>query len=247
MLSNAKAIKTGKFYQLSFYKRPFKYGYSLPKLPKSATSPISTIDKDTLSRMSTNRAKKQIRRLIIGNNNHYPQYKPVFLTLTFSDDFQSLKQANKHFQLFIKSMNHRLGYRLRYIAVPEFQDRGAVHYHVLLFNLPFIEGKTIENIWEHGGTNICLAKRIRGLFNYLTKDLYKAYSDSRYVNQKRYFYSLDNRPEIISKQEDASEIYYGMRKEELIGKSEYDIKDAHGSSTNHIVNFEYISTFLPNP
>ena len=39
---------------------------------------------------------------------------------------------------------------LKYIAIWERQQRGAIHYHVILFNLPFVDAKKLEEIWGNG-------------------------------------------------------------------------------------------------
>jgi hypothetical protein len=240
MISSIKAIETGKLTQLLYFKYPYQYGYTVPKTRHPSTLPIT--DQATITRISSNRAKHQVRRLIIGNIYHYPQYKPVFLTLTYKENMQDLKRANMDFRLFIKRLDYQTGQKLRYIAVPEFQERGAIHYHILLFNLPYLKGELIESIWKHGKTDIRLAYRGKGIFNYMTKYLTKSYGDTRYKHSKRYFQCVDNHPKITRNEAEASFIALGIEAQELIMQYEYDIVDVANRIVNHVKNMEYLNT-----
>lgn len=62
----------------------------------------------------------------------------TFITLTFKENITDLSYANREFHKFTSKVSRRckkLGFEYKYIGVPEFQKRGAVHYH-LLTNLP---------------------------------------------------------------------------------------------------------------
>jgi uncharacterized short protein YbdD (DUF466 family) len=82
---------------------------------------------------------------------------------------------------------------VKYVSVPEFQKRGAVHYHAVFFNLPLINlrdefqtGDFASN-WEHG---FIKAKKIAGVpnvGNYMTKYMTKDATDRRLVGRKKYF------------------------------------------------------------
>jgi hypothetical protein len=47
-------------------------------------------------------------------------------------------------------LNYHIGHALKYVSVVEFQKRGAVHYHAVFFNLPFIVNDELAAIWSHG-------------------------------------------------------------------------------------------------
>ena len=81
------------------------------------------------------RRRDTIRRLACCNfNNKYDK----FLTLTFADNMTDIKECNLLFKNFIKRLKYQYDlHNLKYLAVIEFQQRGAVHYHVLL-NIPYI-------------------------------------------------------------------------------------------------------------
>lgn len=53
-----------------------------------------------------------------------------FITLTFADNVSDLNFANNEFHKWVTLWSRcKLGFK--YLAVPEFQKRGAVHYHIL--------------------------------------------------------------------------------------------------------------------
>lgn len=70
-------------------------------------------------------ARNDIIRLISCNKD-----LNVFITLTYKDNFQDIKKSKAHLRLFFKKLrqDHEA---LKYIYVLEFQERGAIHYHVL--------------------------------------------------------------------------------------------------------------------
>jgi len=240
MISLNKAIETGKFIQIFSYRNPIEYGYESPK--KSLTGFALKTDINLIAQISANRAKSHLRALIIGNMYHYLQYKPVFLTLTFTENIQSLEKANYKFRQFIKRFDYKLGYKLRYVSVPEFQERGAVHYHLIIFNIPFIKGQDIEKIWAYGKTDIKLVNRGTGAFNYIVKYLNKSFKDARYKGKKRYFYSLVNHS-VETRDEDTVEfIFQQLNIGDLIKEYQYEIKDKGTDLIyNSVKKAEYIT------
>jgi len=77
-----------------------------------------------------------------------------FMTLTFKENVQDISYTNYEFVKFIKRLNYHLYHVkiqcLKYIAIWEKQKRGAIHYHIIFFDLPFIEKREIQDIWGHG-------------------------------------------------------------------------------------------------
>jgi hypothetical protein len=118
------------------------------------------------------------------------------LTLTFANNTQDLSAAHYEFMLFVQRLNdYCFGSErslLRYLAVPEFQKRGAVHYHVVLFNLPHLKNVQVElkEIWGKGMIFISKVRGTNGLTKYLSKYITKAIADDRLRGRKRYFASL---------------------------------------------------------
>ena len=101
------------------------------------------------------RSKKNLRRLINANVGQYgKEFTAKFLTLTFKDNVKDLDKANYEFEKFIKRLNyHCFGTKkanLKYTCVVEFQKRGAIHYHVIIYNMPYVKANDVANVWGNG-------------------------------------------------------------------------------------------------
>lgn len=62
-----------------------------------------------------------------------------FITLTFKKNVTDLTVANRMLNMYCSSMARsckELGFEFKYIGVPEFQERGAVHYHLVTNVVP---------------------------------------------------------------------------------------------------------------
>ena len=81
-----------------------------------------------------------------------------FMTLTFKENIQDITYTNYEFNKFIKRLNfylyHEKKQKLKYLAVWENQKRGAIHYHIIFFDFPFIKTKDLQEIWGHGFVKI---------------------------------------------------------------------------------------------
>jgi hypothetical protein len=114
------------------------------------------------------------------------------LTLTFKENVREVKKANYEYTKFIQRFNYELGYKkgyLKYVVVIQFQERGAVHYHMAFFNLPYV--KDLKNkllkIWGKGFTNFRKIKNVRNVGRYMTRYMTKDINDNRLYGQKCYF------------------------------------------------------------
>ncbi len=131
---------------------------------------------------SLNRTRTEIRRLINSN----PQLTK-FMTLTFADNITDLKQANYEFNKFVLRLSYKYP-KFEYLAVPEFQKRGAVHYHVIC-NLPFVHYSEIREIWGQGNIDIKQINNVTNLGAYVCKYLSKDMFDERTFGKKKFFRS----------------------------------------------------------
>lgn len=129
---------------------------------------------------SLNRARTQIRRLVNSNTQ-----LNKFLTLTFAKNVSDLKKANYIFNQFIKRISYQYP-NFEYLAVPEFQKRGAVHYH-LLCKLPYIKVSELEKIWGQGFIKINRINDIENVGAYICKYLNKDMFDERTFRKKKFF------------------------------------------------------------
>ena len=184
--SRRRLVVSGDTYELYSYERPYFYNRSPEKKPASGTANTSGNERraDNLSQ-----ARARIRRLISANESAYEE-RLKFVTFTFAKNVRDLSTANKLWAEYARKMRERHG-ALKYLTVVEFQKRGAIHYHVLYFNLPFIYGvkEVLAKTWGHGFVNIQTVAHVRNLGAYVSKYLQKDIMDRRLVGEKAFFCS----------------------------------------------------------
>lgn len=89
-------------------------------------------------------------------NNWYLWAKNNLEVLNKIEPFEKadISHTNYEFNKFIKRLNFYLystkKQQLKYLAVWEKQKRGAIHYHIIFFDLPFIKHKALQDIWGYG-------------------------------------------------------------------------------------------------
>lgn len=102
------------------------------------------------------RARRKIERLAYCNfNNRYTS----LMTLTYKANEQELSKAYADLELFIKRLKYPLEkyqypfpeFQLKYICKPEFQERGAVHFHLVTNLKSFPFAKKIVKQWKAQG------------------------------------------------------------------------------------------------
>jgi len=144
------------------------------------------------------RARERLYDLVAANINTNPEMT-TFITLTFADNVSTLSEANPLFRAFIRRLNNSFSLKVKYISVVEFQKRGAVHYHVLFFNLPFFNIHEFEEIWGHGYTNVQALHNVKNVAAYVAKYLSKETFDKRLVGQKVFFSSRNLLRSVITR------------------------------------------------
>lgn len=136
------------------------------------------------------RASLDFRRIVASNLGG--STRPLLATFTYRDNFTELAGAYKHYSSFIQSLRYKYGKDFRYVCVPEFQKRGAVHFHALFWGLPeevFLQERTTRRIAQLWGRGYVYLKETDGdekLSFYLSKYMAKAFVDPRLKNQKCY-------------------------------------------------------------
>jgi hypothetical protein len=136
-------------------------------------------------------SKFALQRLIKANASEFK----TFITLTFAENVTNIDEANRCFNIW-RLRAKKLYPNLKYVCVPEYQKRGAVHYH-LVSNIPINSDLiTLQNAktnqydvkyWSHGFSSVFEIKDINivaYMSKYMTKDI-----DNRLFSRKRYFYS----------------------------------------------------------
>jgi hypothetical protein len=109
------------------------------------------------------------------------------------------------YRSFVQSLRHAYGKAFKYICVPEFQERGAVHFHALFWALPeelYLQERQTRELahrWRKGFVYMKMTDGDGRLSSYLTKYMSKAFIDPRLKNKKAYVTSRNiARPQVIS-------------------------------------------------
>lgn len=225
-----KLIISGNWVEAFFYESPHFKRNDSPFIERVAHMPRPRAKWDDLninkvrSDFSLNRTKSNIRRIVNSNTDF-----SKFVTLTFKENITTLSEANKYFNFFTQKLRSCFGESLKYLAIPEFQKRGAVHYH-LLINIPYVKKETLAEIWGHGFVQINRIDNVKNLGSYVSKYLKKSVADSRLFGRRAYFASQNiARPEIYTsysyaKQSDLVDVWDSIcqKNPQLEHQAEYD-------------------------
>ena len=178
---NKKMVISGKFIDIYEYDKmvvvDFKRDINLNKKSEEKSD-------NQKSQSSIHRTKKNIKNI----TNSNPQLTK-FLTLTFKKNVEDINFANYKFMQFVKRMKFKYP-DFKYLAVIEFQKRGAVHYHMLC-KLPYVNKKLIAKKWNHGFIKIKRINRINNMGGYISKYVSKDTDNMKLFNKKKFFHSKD--------------------------------------------------------
>ena len=150
------------------------------------------------------RRRDKIRRLACANFNNIHD---KFLTLTFAENKTDIEECNNLFKKFIMRLKYTYNLKdLKYLAVIEFQERGAVHYHVLL-NIPYIPHAELQELWGNGFVFINAITHVDNLGAYVLKYMTKDNNDTRLMGKKAYLTSRNLKHEETIVNHDLNEFY----------------------------------------
>ena len=126
---------------------------------------------------------------------------------------------------------------LKYIVAIEFQERGAIHYHVLFFNFSFVTKGKLSKIWKQGFLDV---RRTKGddtqeIIGYLCKYMSKELEDERLCGQKSYFCSRELRKPIIRRNQNKNSFFIEFYGDDLETIKEFSKK----YSSEYCGEFEY--------
>jgi hypothetical protein len=204
--SDVKIVQSGSLVEVYEYTNSLGFDHfaDLFKWPEIRAMMDDNRSQEQKAKSSVSRARRQVYRLIEANVGQHGQFNPMFATFTFAENQQDLRVANKVWSDYTMRLNRFLkkqGYpRAKYLAVPEFQQRGAVHYHAIYFNIPFIVGFhfMLGDLWGQGRTEIKKVSHIRNIGAYVSKYLSKHALDTRLFRKKLYTASRGLKKPIIS-------------------------------------------------
>jgi hypothetical protein len=157
------------------------------------------------------------RNMIIDLASHNEHLWKSFVTLTFTENIGNVKEANKSFKIWVKQVKRyykKKGLDFYYLGTAEYQERGAIHYHLLssispgddispmrkpliLFDKKTKKKKCIDyydlKYWNYGYSSLYDLRVTDEQFNvalYIVKYLYKDI-DSRFFGEKKVFHSYN--------------------------------------------------------
>ena len=229
---DTKIIETSTTKEVYFYEHPI-YSHSHTK---ADTNLSESNKRKTFDEMSARKQYNSLKR----KQKHYEQTrweiarivdcnfdnKTKFLTLTFKENIQDITITNKEFKYFIQRLNYYLYQTkvqtLKYIATWEKQKRGAIHYHVIFFDFPYIPKEKLQELWTHGFIKInridvdSKENRGRYLSKYFGKDL-----ELKEHKKKAFFKSQNLIMPLEKKLMLTSDIIKDLSQENIVYQKEY--------------------------
>ena len=193
---DTRLIVSGAVSELYVYETTIFRGYSLGEGKHLGRRNIASDEDKPCNRDKVlSRASKNVRRLINANRGS----GTVFVTLTYADNIKDLDAANADYNRFIKRLTYAVGRPLQWLVVPEFQRRGAVHYHAVIFNLGYMPNKRLGEVWGHGFVKINRVQDVDNLGAYVSKYMSKGAVDDRLEGRRCWWRSRGLRePEEIT-------------------------------------------------
>lgn len=179
---NQRLVKCGDVYELYDYEKPVFSGFSSRGGRHNAINTTEEV-KDENRERTLARTRKDIRNIINCNFNRYGE-RSKFLTLTFEDNVEDLGTANKHLTDFVKRINYQVfGTKksaLKYTCVPEIQWERyekygfkVWHFHVVLYNMPYVKHEELQAIWGNGHVYINAIEDVDNVGAYICKYITK--------------------------------------------------------------------------
>lgn len=179
---STKVIVSGNVIEVYRYGLPVRTGKDKTSFERRGAQKASETSEEVVKmkedKSLTNtlrRTRNTLRRLINANTGKWNE-REKFFTLTFKENVTDHEKANAEFRSFIKRLNYKIFKKesgLKYVCVVERQERGALHYHIVLFNMPFVPVSELSEIWGNGFVRINEIKNVDNLGAYVVKYIEK--------------------------------------------------------------------------
>lgn len=184
------------------YPKNDDYLKSYKRLIDEVTGEVTFIEVDRTKEV-VKRSMINVNRLINSNLGQNKRVTEKFYTFTFKENMQDRQKAISEFNKFIYKLRRKKKKKIDYIATIELQKRGAIHFHVLFFNLPFTDKEEIETMWGNGFIKIESIKN-QDVANYIIKYITKDMATGRKQGERRYLHSRGLKKPLIEQLDDVN-------------------------------------------
>ena len=143
---------------------------------------------------------------------NFENNRAIFVTVTFSQEPESVEAANCILKKFIRLLKKRYE-KLIYIAVLEKGELGRFHYH-LVFNIEYsaIATADIVEAWKWGlAIDVKNVYNLRGLGIYITKSF--GNEDATVYGKRRFLHAKELQKEIVVKSWDDAKAVDNLKKQ----------------------------------
>lgn len=176
------ATQQGQYYNLKIYRRAIVY----KNAGGGTRGAISQFSNASRKRMLDTIAK------IDKNKIQWGKYTPKFITLTYKVA-PTPKRAKRDLKVFFERLNERWQ-KASFLWRMEYQKRGAIHFHLILFNVPFVKVNSnnphelnLQSMWnevseqnDRNTLDLEVIRSINGVMFYVSK--YMAKEDTKEEN-----------------------------------------------------------------
>jgi len=212
---NKSLMIAGKYAEHIVYKKPLYTHYGQPPPPRNNNAKTEN---------SLSRTRIRLFRLVSSNLDYTDGNQPTFCTLTYARNETDRKIAASELRLYHLRLSYFVRKHVRYIAIPEFQKRGAIHYHIIYFNLPYVPVETMSRrIWGHGQIDIHLLSEVKNTSAYVAKYITKDTLDNRHKGHRILITSRGLKQPILVYNQDV-DFYSHIMENKPIGRLETDDK-----------------------
>ena len=213
---NKRMIIAGNVIEIYEYEKPIFKGFEKKRVGRRNSLNTSEEVKAHNRGKTAQRGRAKVRRMVNAN----PQLNK-FLTLTYAKNVTDLDTAWKDYDLFVKRIKTRFDH-FQYVIVVEFQERGAIHFH-LLCNLPYVDVNELREIWGKGFVKINRIDDVDNVGAYITKYMTKENADSRLIGRKCYSMSRDlKQPDVYTKDEEIDEVLESLENVKRTHSTEFE-------------------------
>jgi hypothetical protein len=109
-------------------------------------SPVSRVQRGGGQRGVVTSFSRASRRRLLKTIARLDMQSAVFITLTYPSQYPTAKEAKQHLRALLERFRRRFP-RMSAIWRMEYQQRGAPHFHLICFNMPYLPFADLRRMW----------------------------------------------------------------------------------------------------